>query len=273
MEGDGGQSAQWRDQTKPLEKSHQLQNRPVLFCGLEIAALVLLAGLINSKETPDYLDAESLVTISTNGLVPVVFTLTCIARYHEISSYLLMLSWLTLLLATATLACIPFFWNSAVRNPTTSVDNLRQAVDNQRACGINWNLNDAAALCGFKTFGNIDVHTGNTRNGWIWVMWANCVIWAVFSTIRQRFRRLWYRLTGLRIVSPAIMFVVHLLRISNLLIQSILQPITHLDALVFRSDSRNLDLCTHASRANLYRVTILEKDSGRISTSGNVSNT
>ena len=172
---------------------------------VQIAALVLLAGLINSKGTPDYLDAESLVTISTNGLVPVVFTLTCIARYHEISSYLLMLSWLTLLLATATLACISFFWNSAARNPTTSVDALRQAVDNQGTCGINWNLNDAAVLCRFNTFERIDVHTGNTSNGWIWVMWTNCVIWAVFSTIRQRFRRLWYRLTGLRIVSPAIM--------------------------------------------------------------------
>ena len=155
---------------------------------VQIAALVLLAGLINSKETPDYLDAESLVTISTNGLVPVIFTLTCIARYNRISFYLLMLSWLTLLLATATLACISFFWNSAVRNPTTSVDDLRQAVDNQRACGMNWNLNDAAALCGFHTFKSIDVHTGNTNNGWIWVMWANCVVWAVLSTIRQRFR-------------------------------------------------------------------------------------
>ena len=49
------------------------------------------------------------------------------------------------------------------------------------------------------------VCTNNTSNGWIWIMWANCVIRAVFSTIRQRFRRLWYRLTGLRIVSPAIM--------------------------------------------------------------------
>ena len=155
---------------------------------VQIAALVLLAGLINSKETPDYLDAESLVTISTTGLVPVIFTLTCIARYNRISFYLLMLSWLTLLLATATLACISFFWNSAVRNPTTSVDDLRQVVDNQRACGMNWNLNDAAALCGFHTFGSIDVHTGNTNNGWIWVMWANCVVWAVLSTIRQRFR-------------------------------------------------------------------------------------
>ena len=122
---------------------------------VQIAALGLLAGLIKSKGTPDYLDAESLVTISTNELVPVIFTLTCIARYNRISFYLLMLLWLTLLLATATLACISFFWNSAVRNPTTIVDDLRQ--DDQDAYGMNWNLNDAAALCDFRTFGSIDV--------------------------------------------------------------------------------------------------------------------
>ena len=50
---------------------------------------------------------------------------------------------------------------------------------------MNWNLNDAATLYGFRTFGSIDVPTGNTSNDWIWVMWANCVAWAVFGTIRQ----------------------------------------------------------------------------------------
>ena len=101
---------------------------------VQIAALVLLAGLINSRETPKYLDAEFLVTIFTNGLGSVIFTLTCIARHNRISVHLQMLSWLNLLLATATLACISFFWDSGVQNPTTSIDDCRQAMGHQGAC-------------------------------------------------------------------------------------------------------------------------------------------
>ena len=117
---------------------------------IQIAALVLVSQIDAAQAVADYLDAELLVTISTSGFVPVIFTLTCIAHFGQSSWYLISLSILTGILSTGTLGSAWFFWTSNTKDSSFMLSELGYGYSDKFACGTGFDLSQAGGLCGLN---------------------------------------------------------------------------------------------------------------------------
>lgn len=144
---------------------------------LQIAALVLIAQNSSTKDMPDYQDARLMPGISMTGIVPVIFTLTCISRYGRQSWYLIILSSVTGILATATLISITRFW--AVLDapvPDTGIADFDSAT-RKAVCGtMNW-----SDICNPYSATAID----RVPLRYTWAVWAICCLWLIYCVLSK----------------------------------------------------------------------------------------
>ena len=130
----------------------------------------------------DIFDTSILIVLATSGLIPVNLILTCIMRYGRHSWYLLTLSLITTILATATL--IASYYYTKAYGTSWYQNDLGDSFDDQNAygggvsCNITATLEDTIlSLCGNSHLTNNLLPTGLIDNRWIWAVWANCIIW------------------------------------------------------------------------------------------------
>lgn len=168
------------------------QKAQCYFAGVvQIAALLLIkqvyaaprrlymAGMLDAG----LLDTGLLNVIAINGLVPVTFILTCIARYGRQSWYLISLSSLTVVLSTTVLGTEYYFWPSIM---TKYYDLYFASLDlASQFCGdagyeIFW------TLCWMSPTSSPGLDYGAFTNYRVWTILANCLTWLLYCIVRKR---------------------------------------------------------------------------------------
>ena len=132
----------------------------------------------------DLFDTSILIVLATSGLIPVSLILACIMRYGRHSWYLLTLSLITTVLATATLIA-SYYYTHAYGKPYEQYQNdlfdpfdTTNAYDGGVSCNLDGPLEKTIfSLCGNSRLANNFLPTGLIDNGWTWIVWANCIIW------------------------------------------------------------------------------------------------
>lgn len=131
----------------------------------------------------DLIDSNVLVLLATNAFVPICVGLACITRYGRHSWYVIVLSTITVLLATATMGSAYFYFESDYPwNPNVSDESFTTP-----SCSINSTFGSyLPPLCGHSKLGNNFLPSGDTTsNYWIWVVWANCIIWLTYCIVEK----------------------------------------------------------------------------------------
>ena len=179
---------------------------------IQIAALILFqesqsnsAQDTNSVQSSfqDFFDTSILIALATSGFVPISLTLACISRYGRQSWYLLILSLITMLLATATLASsyiyardygIPYdLYASNMKIPYLYNDDKYNNVNTtSTTCNIRGSVGDSILpLCGSSNLGYNAIGSSTVANHWMWAIWANCIVWLIFCMAKH-----WYDSEG-----------------------------------------------------------------------------
>ena len=139
-----------------------------------------------ADQSHDQFDTSILIVLATSGLIPVNLVLACIMRYGRHSWYLLILSLITTILATATLIASYYYTHVYGKPGYWYQNDLGDTFDNTSAYdgGVSCSLPSTAhvddmifPLCGNWKLANNLLPTGVIDNGWIWAVWANCIIW------------------------------------------------------------------------------------------------
>ena len=163
-------------------------------CVIQITALALFreskgasGGLFSSSPADQFNDAfdtSIMIVLATSGLIPVNLILACIMRYGRHSWYLLILSLITTILATATLIASYYYTHVYGKPYGDYGNNLGNSFDDSNAysggvsCTLPNTVNETIfPLCGSSKLGNNLLPTGLIDNGWIWAVWANCIVW------------------------------------------------------------------------------------------------
>lgn len=93
---------------------------------IQTAALVFarqaygLDPISHGSQTPPVYDILLSVILSMNGLIPVIFTLSCISLYSRLSWHIIVLTFVTVTLSSGTLISMRkwlILWSSAWREP------------------------------------------------------------------------------------------------------------------------------------------------------------
>ena len=130
----------------------------------------------------DITNAELLFTIATNGYIPVIFTLTCIARYGRQSWYLILLSMCCLMLSTVTLSCSYLlfldYWDLpdwASFGDVSSIAEVCGYVPSQLL--PSW--------CGFKPSYPKLLKVRLITSWWNLAPLINCMFWGLYCVVKQ----------------------------------------------------------------------------------------
>ena len=135
----------------------------------------------------DLIDSDVLLLLATSASVPICVVLACITRYGRHSWYVIILSTITVLLATATMgsAAATFLSDNVKGSPWNP--NVDDTSIETPSCTIYGNSPFVQALCGHSKLGNNFLPPGDTvSNHWIWAVWANCIIWLLYC-ITEKF--------------------------------------------------------------------------------------
>ena len=146
---------------------------------VQIAALIGSLGKTSSVHQPDQpSDTSALVILATSGFIPVTFGLATITRfgYPDPSWYLIMLSFITFALASATLlrynnydlqyGAIDSYFSSL------EVDGFHDLG----GCSIGGHMNDTLfPLCGSSLLDSNTIPSSTISDRWVWVAWATCM--------------------------------------------------------------------------------------------------
>ena len=116
--------------------------------------------------------------------------LACITRYGRHSWYVIILSTITVLLATATMASAArtfLFENNVNESPWEP--NVNDTYITTPSCTIYTNYYSQgflAPLCGHSKLGKNFLPSGDTiSNHWIWAVWANCIVWLLYCIMEK----------------------------------------------------------------------------------------
>ena len=113
--------------------------------------------------------------------MPICVVLACITRYGRHSWYVIVLSTITVLLATATMGSAYFYFESDYPfNP-----NVNDPSFTTPSCSIYASYGAfLPTLCGHSKLSKNSLPSGyTTKNYWIWIVWANCIIWLLYCII------------------------------------------------------------------------------------------
>lgn len=160
---------------------------------IQITALILfqenqsnISILLKSNEPifdKDLIDSNVLVLLATSAFVPICVVLACITRYGRHSWYVIVLSTITVLLATATMGSAYFYFESDYPwDP-----NVQDSSFTTPSCSVNSTSGSyLPPLCGHSKLGNNLLPSADTTsNYWIWVVWANCIIWLTYCIVEK----------------------------------------------------------------------------------------
>lgn len=132
----------------------------------------------------DEFDTSVLFVLASSGIIPVSLVLACITRYGRQSWYLLILSWIAITLATATLICC-YKWT--VLNQGKYANDLPKKWEYGNrygainSCDLLGNLNETVIpLCGSSKLLDNALGPSSQANWWAWLIWANCIIWMFY---------------------------------------------------------------------------------------------
>ena len=127
----------------------------------------------------DLIDSNVLLLLATSASVPICVVLACITRYGRHSWYVIILSTITVLLATATMGSAAFFATNLVGSPWEP--NVNDTSIETPSCTIYASSAFAPPLCGHSKLGKNYLPQGvTTSNPWIWAVWANCIVWLLY---------------------------------------------------------------------------------------------
>ena len=167
---------------------------------MQITALILYrrshrrqTDWYNSNEPifdKDLIDSDVLMLLATSASVPICMVLACITRYGRHSWYVIILSTITVLLATATMgsAAATFLFENDV-NGETWEPNVNDTSIATPSCTIYASSGFVPQLCGHSKLGKNFLPLGDTMyNHWIWAVWANCIIWLLYCTTEKLLR-------------------------------------------------------------------------------------
>lgn len=175
-------------------------------CTIQITALILfqesqngIAQDTNAIGSPfkDFFDTSILIVLATSGFIPIAFTLACISRYGRQSWYMLIISLITILLGTATLACSYYdvykygiqydLYTSNMQNPFLYNNNYYNNVSVvPTICNIPGSVGELVfPLCGSSKLGHNAVGPTTVANHRMLAVWANCVAWFVFCAAKH----------------------------------------------------------------------------------------
>ena len=165
----------------------EFQKSQCYFAGaIQIGTLVFSARQIANfllGFVPDLIDESFLDLLSTQSLVPTVFTLANFARHGRQSWYLISLSVVIFVLSTASLACGLVFYLRFNRSVFEDII-LNLAFLDSSSCGQTF-TDIAPLFCGpdhglsnMRFFPTVSTIT-------IGLLWLNCLIWLLFCVIKQ----------------------------------------------------------------------------------------
>ena len=145
----------------------------------------------------DIFDTSVLVALATTGFLPITLTLTCVARYGRLSWYLLILSSITTILATATLASSYAFnhGNSDYFDSTSDSSSTGQfyyPLSNDLKSDYWIDSSSVLALCGSSKLKTNDIGTAANASSWIWVVWGNCIAWLLYCLSKKLCEDEWW---------------------------------------------------------------------------------
>lgn len=141
----------------------------------------------------DVFDTSVLIVLASSGLIPISLAIACIARYGRQSWYLLILSWISTILASTTLIA-SYYWAHHFAKESGDYDNnlgytynSDNTYDAQFTCDLDGvYLGDAVSpLCGNSNLLNNALPSGTVANWWTWLVWVNCIVWLLFCTGRK----------------------------------------------------------------------------------------
>lgn len=154
---------------------------------IEIAALVLASeayGDFKNNESPAVFDILLALPLSLNGIVPVAFSLSCIALYSRLSWHIILLSTVPIALATGALAST-YIWilriSDAYGPDMLSVSNAGVA--------FQYVPNFTVVICGSKSSNLENVpNRRDIRFAIIWLIYTYCIAWALWCLLMQVFK-------------------------------------------------------------------------------------
>ena len=144
----------------------------------------------------DFFDTSVLIVLGTSGLIPVSLGLALITRYGRQSWYLLILSWIAVLLASATLITCYHLMHKYGNDRAAYDNNLGYLWDTDNNYGAlnSCNLNNTylgdtvTPLCGNDDLYGNTLSEGIVANWWSWLVWANCIVWMLFCLAKKCYK-------------------------------------------------------------------------------------
>ena len=135
----------------------------------------------------DFFDTSVLIVLASSGLIPIALILACITRYGRQSWYLLILSWVTVILSTTTLIA-SYNWAHKYAKEQGYYDNNLDYMYNsvnaygtQNSCDLysqNSTLGDTVLpLCGNSKLLDNALPSNTVANWWTWIVWTHCAVW------------------------------------------------------------------------------------------------
>ena len=157
---------------------------------VQIAALIGSLGNTGSVlQTEQSYDTSALVILATSGFIPITFGLASITRFGRPSWHLIMLSFITFALASATL----LHYNNydlqygAMDSYMSSLEV--DGFDDFGDCLIGGHMNYTLfPLCGSSLLDSNTIPSSTITDRWVWVAWATCMTWMLscfFSKLRD----------------------------------------------------------------------------------------
>ena len=135
----------------------------------------------------DFFDTSVLIVLASSGLVPIALILACIVRYGRQSWYLLVLSWISTILASTTLISSYYWAHNNISNDDWYDNNLDYVYKNNNtyaagtSCDLSGFLGDSVIpLCGNSKLLSNALPVGLIANPWTWLVWTNCIVWMLF---------------------------------------------------------------------------------------------
>ena len=141
---------------------------------LSLTTIILVRSIEGKGRKKDSLDLGTFLIIATGGLIPIQLTLTCITRYGRQSWYLIILSLITTVLASATLV---LFYSSI----DFLIAPVRGPIAPPWQCTIHVSIPDyLSPICGSSSLHESYFSGTAVTNYWVWIVWVNSVAWLLF---------------------------------------------------------------------------------------------
>ncbi|KAL8708730.1 MAG: hypothetical protein Q9220_006456 [cf. Caloplaca sp. 1 TL-2023] len=150
---------------------------------IEIAVLVLASQAYNDLTDSAVFDVFLALPLSLNGIVPITFSLSCIALYSRLSRHIIILSIIPIAISSGALAStnIWILNMSDVFGPGMLGSYAGNAVVKWQGIVVN--------VCGSKS-GNLKnaLSRNDIRFTIIWLIYIYCIAWALWCVLKQTFK-------------------------------------------------------------------------------------